>query len=106
MARRLAVDLDEQRAAWERERDQEMARLTEASRALARSWHELEQHQREFESGLMRSRSQSPLANAVRRGAAPVPAAAASGSAHSADSMDVFEMRQLQASIHRHSRRR
>ncbi len=105
MARRLSIDLDEQRAAWEIEREEEMIRLAEASQSLARSWHELEQRQRELETSLLKS--QSPTLASPRRAmaAAHVGASSTSPVGSPGEGMELFEMRQLQANVNRHTRR-
>lgn len=106
-ARRLAMDLQQQQGTWLREREFEMKRLEQANDALAGSWNELDQQQRELAAASLQARS---------RETRQLSTAAASHSAAAteqktvkktvATEMDLFVMKQLQAQVKQHQRRR
>ena len=105
IARRLTADTERERMSWEEARQLEMARLTEASRALEKAWHELEQRQREVETerirtgGVVSGQGSGQLPERKQRSQperVPVRRRAELG---------LFEMKQLQSQVNQHKRR-
>ncbi len=104
IARRLSADIERARMAWQDERQLEMARLTEASRALEKAWHELEQKQRELEIDRTRTGGvvSNPAAETPVGNAAPV---AERVPVRRRAELGLFEMKQLQSQVKQHKRR-
>lgn len=122
-AKRLAVDLDQQRSAWREERDCEVRRLEAANEALAKSWTDLEQQRRDFEISRLQAESTKTAparATGAATGSAPAPKtpvatekpSATPGNAEpakpAADNsvMERFVMQQLQNQVREHQRRK
>lgn len=106
-ARRLAMDLQQQQATWLSARDCEMRRLEHANEALANSWNELDQQRRELAIASMQSRPpenhNSLSASGESSAAVPQPRAVKKAVV---SEMDLFVMKQLQAQVKQHQRRK
>lgn len=105
-ARRLAADIESQREQWHRERDLESERLTKASEAMARGWHELEQAQRNHlieTNASSRTPEQSSWNEnpGTTQGTSEKPADEQSDQV----AIDLFEMQQLQSQVQQHMKR-
>jgi hypothetical protein len=122
-AKRLSVDLDQQRSAWREERDFEVRRLEAANEALAKSWTELEQQRREFEISRLQAEATKTVPAKSAGGAtasAPAPKspvatekpstttinAEPAKSAADNSVMERFVMQQLQNQVREHQRRK
>ncbi len=99
VARRLSADLDQQKTRWQDERDEEIVRLTQASESLARSWHELEQRQRDL---LIVAQAQPAPPRPIAR---PVDVAVDPPVEQIRHETSLFEMQQLQLQVNEHHRR-
>lgn len=104
IARRLSHDIERTRLTWQEERQLEMARLTEASRALEKAWHDLEQKQRDLEIDRNRTGgidSGPAMGQTVGVGQATAERPPVRRRAE----LGLFEMKQLQAQVKQHKRR-
>ncbi len=106
-ARRLAMDLQQQQGTWLGEREFEMKRLEHANEALASSWNELDQQRRELATATMQTKPsdnrESLTASAGK--SAPVMETRTVKKGVVSE-MDLFVMKQLQAQVKQHQRRK
>ena len=105
VARRLSAELEQKRSEWEQERQLELARLTEASRALAQAWHELEQKQREFRMEQNRTGGAPRSSTSEARSVKTENHAVDRSPTRPRVELGLFEMKQLQAQVNQHKRR-
>ncbi len=98
VARRLSADLDQQRKQWQRERQAEMARLADASEALAESWQALDNQRRDQ---LLTPNSESP--KPIMQ---PAPKVVATLPPHEpvCTKTSLFELQQLRMQVSEHAR--
>ena len=107
VSRRLSADLETQRESWQKDRDHELLRLTQASESLAQSWQELEQTQRD---NIIKSKGVRAAAAGKSNRSGPA-MQTSNGIRHekpeeNEEGMDLFEMQQLQDQVKRHNHKR
>jgi hypothetical protein len=111
-ARRLTADIQAQRNTWQRDRDVEVKRLEQANEALVRSWNELEKQQRELEIALLQARATDsrsdtkPVASATPATRVPMSRELHQARKAATAEMDLFVMKQLQAQVKKHQKRK